>query len=292
MCRRRNKTALESEKEEVSSEVESEAEVGEASGAESEGSDTQEDQGEANMNVFITVCSEEGGETIELPTDEDGNLTLSSLESQFSGASGLSYRPEDDEELVSVACSEGCLYPPDEGWEAYIFVCDFPRDSKRKQDDDSEENESKTNKRIRSESSDGDSETIDLIVLGLPYSTTDAELKKEFEEYGEVKMAEVKKDNQGKSKGFGFVRFADYESQLKVVNKRLLVGGRHIEIKFPKQFSTKIFIGRMKEEMTNDDLSEYFGKYGEITDVYVPRPFKGIGYVTFENPLAVQTILA
>lgn len=45
-----------------------------------------------------------------------------------------------------------------------------------------------------------------LFVGGLPYTTTDQELREFFEEFGEIEEAAVIIDRQtGKSKGYGFV---------------------------------------------------------------------------------------
>ena len=46
------------------------------------------------MSSFVVVCrAEESKEDcIELPTEDDGSLLLSVLQSQFEGASGLKYR--------------------------------------------------------------------------------------------------------------------------------------------------------------------------------------------------------
>ncbi|XP_068343899.1 heterogeneous nuclear ribonucleoprotein 1-like [Pyrus communis] len=48
----------------------------------------------------------------------------------------------------------------------------------------------------------------------------------------------------------------------------------------------KIFVGRLPQEATSDDLRQYFGRFGRIVDVYVPRDPKrtghrGFGFVTF-----------
>ncbi len=59
-------------------------------------------------------------------------------------------------------------------------------------------------------------DTCDLIVLGLPYKTTENEMRKYFSEFGEVMMCQLKTQANGVSKGFGFVRFRDPEVQNKV----------------------------------------------------------------------------
>ena len=74
----------------------------------------------------------------------------------------------------------------------------------------------------------------DLIVLGLPWKTTEQELRDYFEPFGEVLMAQVKKDvKSGQSKGFGFIRFSSYESQMRVLAQRHMIDGRWCDVKIP-----------------------------------------------------------
>jgi len=70
-----------------------------------------------------------------------------------------------------------------------------------------------------------------LFVGGLPYTTTDEELKKLFSAIGEVTSATVIKDQDtGQGKGFGFVEYADDANADKAI-KELTgkeLGGRKI----------------------------------------------------------------
>ncbi|KAK1308224.1 Heterogeneous nuclear ribonucleoprotein 1 [Acorus calamus] len=48
----------------------------------------------------------------------------------------------------------------------------------------------------------------------------------------------------------------------------------------------KIFVGRLPQEASAEDLRQYFGRFGRITDVYVPKDprrqgHRGFGFVTF-----------
>jgi RNA recognition motif-containing protein len=57
-----------------------------------------------------------------------------------------------------------------------------------------------------------------LFVGGLPWSVTDQELEKLFSEYGQVASANVITDKfTGRSKGFGFVEYANDEDADKAV---------------------------------------------------------------------------
>lgn len=104
----------------------------------------------------------------------------------------------------------------------------FFLENKRKSDDNLENSTAKT-KRIETRL-----RCTDLIVLGLPWKTTEDSLREYFDEFGEVLMAQVKKDpDSGQSKGFGFIRFGSYEAQMRVLSTRHLIDGRWCEVKVP-----------------------------------------------------------
>lgn len=58
-----------------------------------------------------------------------------------------------------------------------------------------------------------------LYVGGLPYSTTDAELREAFSQAGAVSSATIIMDRMsGRSKGFGFVEFANDDDAMKAID--------------------------------------------------------------------------
>lgn len=50
----------------------------------------------------------------------------------------------------------------------------------------------------------------------------------------------------------------------------------------------KVFVGRCTEDLSSDDLREYFSKFGEVTDVFIPKPFRAFAFVTFLDPEVAQ----
>ena len=49
-----------------------------------------------------------------------------------------------------------------------------------------------------------------------------------------ITYLQVKKDiKTGQSKGFGFIRFASYESQMRVLAQRHMIDGRWCDVKIP-----------------------------------------------------------
>lgn len=55
-----------------------------------------------------------------------------------------------------------------------------------------------------------------------------------------------------------------------------------------QQVPCKVFVGRCTEEMQSEDLREYFSKFGEVTDVFIPKPFRAFAFVTFLDPEIAQ----
>jgi TAR DNA-binding protein 43 len=49
------------------------------------------------------------------------------------------------------------------------------------------------------------------------------------------------------------------------------------------EHSQRIYVGRCSEDMTYDDLRTYFSQFGEVTDVFIPRPFRAFAFVTFAD---------
>ncbi|XP_005187418.2 TAR DNA-binding protein 43 isoform X1 [Musca domestica] len=235
---------------------------------------------------FVQVVEEDGEEPIELPIEPDKNLLLSTLQSTFPGASGLKFLNEETKCFRGIRLNDGKLYPPSEsGWGNHVYHCVFPKENKRKSDDQLENSTAKT-KRMESRA-----RCTDLIVLGLPWKTTEESLRAYFETFGEVLMAQIKKDvHSGQSKGFGFVRFGSYDVQARVLSNRHSIDGRWCEVKVPNskgapnQIPCKVFVGRCTEDITAEDLKEYFSKFGEVTDVFIPRPFRAFSFVTFLDP--------
>ncbi|XP_042909396.1 TAR DNA-binding protein 43 isoform X1 [Parasteatoda tepidariorum] len=197
---------------------------------------------------YVQVAEEEGEEPIEVPCEEDGSLLLTTLAAQFPGTCGLKYRNPATGTMRGVRVSDGKLVPPPgSGWDDSLYICVFPKvtENKRKSCDQLENSSAKT-KRMETKH-----KCSDLIVLGLPWKTTEQELRQYFESFGEVLMAQ--------------------DGQVAELNR-------------------KVFIGRCTEDISADDLEEYFSKYGEVTDVFIPKPFRAFAFVTFLHPEVAQSL--
>lgn len=226
---------------------------------------------------YALVSEGEHDEPIELPCEEDGSLMLSTLAAQFAGASGLKYRAGG--RLRGLRVADERLAPPPEGWAAHRYWCAFPRCSA--------EPRVETSPRPR---------CSDLIVLGLPWRTGEETVREYFASFGDLLMVQVKRDvRTGLSKGFGFIKFAEHEAQVRALGRRHMIDGRWCDVRIPNSKEAgaaqrKVFVGRCTEALTADDLREYFGAFGQVTDVFVPKPFRAFSFVTFLDPEVAQSL--
>lgn len=225
---------------------------------------------------YVPVSEGEQDEPIELPTEEDGSLLLSTVAAQFAGASGLKYRSGG--RLRGLRLVDERLSPPAEGWTAHRYWCAFPREPAAPA---------------------ALPRCSDLIVLGLPWKTGEEAVREYFAAFGELLMVQVKRDAKtGLSKGFGFVKFADYEAQARALGRRHMIDGRWCDVRIPAGRAggagaaahRKVFVGRCTESLTAEDLRDYFAAFGQVTDVFVPRPFRAFCFVTFLEAEVAQSL--
>ncbi|XP_040275793.1 TAR DNA-binding protein 43-like [Bufo bufo] len=211
----------------------------------------------------IRVAEDAKGEQTEIPCEDDGTVLLSTVTAQFPGACSLRYRNPVNR------CMRGVRLV--------------------------EETDASSAVKIKRAATN----TSDLIVLGLPWKTTEQDLKDYFSAYGELIMAQVKKDAQtGHSRGFAFIRFTDYKAQVKVMSLRHKIDGRWCHCKLPNSkqspdepiCSHKVYVGRCTEDMTAEELRHFFTQYGEVVDVFVPKQFRAFAFVAFADDQVAQSL--
>ena len=106
-------------------------------------------------------------------------------------------------------------------------------------------------------------------------------------------------DGAGISKGFAFIKFKDLEAQEKVLLTRHMILDRWCDVKVTEKnekkkakvaASSKIFVARLSATITTEDLKEHFEKFGPVTDVFIPKPFRSFGFVTFQESKTAQSL--
>lgn len=145
-----------------------------------------------------------------------------------------------------------------------------------------------------------------LVVLGIPWDVDTERLREYMLEFGDVEDCIVMKERStGRSRGFGYVTFATVEDAKNALSKEHLLGSRTLEVKIatpkeemraPAKKVSRIFVARIPPAVTESTFRSYFEKYGDITDLYMPKDpsskgHRGIGFITFSNAESVDDLM-
>jgi len=116
-----------------------------------------------------------------------------------------------------------------------------------------------------------------------------------FSNFGELEDIVLMKAVDGSGhRGFGFVTYRDQKVTDSVLARcgDLELDGRQIDVKMalPEELKPpegadgkKIFVGSLpKEDFNSEDLKEYFGQWGTVTDSWV-SPGRGFGFISYES---------
>ncbi|KAL3350540.1 hypothetical protein AABB24_023138 [Solanum stoloniferum] len=160
-----------------------------------------------------------------------------------------------------------------------------------------------------------------VFVKNLSEATLEEDLKKAFGEFGAITSIAIMKDEDGKSRSFGFINFENAEDAARAVealnghkfdNKEWFVGRaqkkseREMELKNRYEQSAKeavdksqglnLYIKNLDDSISDDKLKEMFSTYGTITSCKVMRDpsgvSKGSGFVAFSSPEEASRALA
>ncbi|OBZ85089.1 Polyadenylate-binding protein, cytoplasmic and nuclear [Choanephora cucurbitarum] len=153
-----------------------------------------------------------------------------------------------------------------------------------------------------------------VYVKNLDESVSDEQLKEMFGKYGPITSAVIQVDEEGKSKGFGFVNFEDHEDAQKAVDalneteqsegKILYVARaqkkseREEELrkqyeqakleKLAKYQGVNLYVKNLDDDLDDEKLRQEFSVYGVITSAKVMTDekgqSKGFGFVCFSSP--------
>ena len=155
-----------------------------------------------------------------------------------------------------------------------------------------------------------------VFLLGIPWAFSETALSALIASYGTIVEARIARNVEGRSRGFGFVRFADAESAQAVldaaaatpivVSSRTLTVGpcRHDLIASYKaapptggeEMPSAVFVKHLPHTIiTSDDLSAFLTPFGAIQEARVAcdgnGKGRGFGFVVFSNQASANASL-
>lgn len=152
-----------------------------------------------------------------------------------------------------------------------------------------------------------------VYVKNIDLEATEEEVKELFTPFGAITSLYVEKDQEGKSRGFGFINFEEHEAAVKAIEalndqefktKKLYVGraqkkserleelkkqyeAARVE-KLSKSQGVNLFIKNLDDSIDDEKLREEFQSFGTIASVKVMTDdtgkSKGFGFVSFSSP--------
>uniref|UniRef100_A0A1Y1N9R3 RRM domain-containing protein n=1 Tax=Photinus pyralis TaxID=7054 RepID=A0A1Y1N9R3_PHOPY len=145
-----------------------------------------------------------------------------------------------------------------------------------------------------------------MFIGGLSWQTSPESLREYFSKYGDITEVMVMKDPATRrSRGFGFITFADPASVDKVLAQGTHeLDGKKIDPKvaFPRRAhpkmvtrTKKIFVGGLSAPTTLEDVKSYFEQFGPIEDAMLmfdkqTNRHRGFGFVTFQSEDVVDKV--
>ncbi|XP_074869851.1 RNA-binding protein Musashi homolog 2 isoform X9 [Carettochelys insculpta] len=145
-----------------------------------------------------------------------------------------------------------------------------------------------------------------MFIGGLSWQTSPDSLRDYFSKFGEIRECMVMRDPTTKrSRGFGFVTFADPSSVDKVLAQpHHELDSKTIDPKvaFPRRAqpkmvtrTKKIFVGGLSANTVVEDVKQYFEQFGKVEDAMLmfdktTNRHRGFGFVTFENEDVVEKV--
>jgi polyadenylate-binding protein len=122
-----------------------------------------------------------------------------------------------------------------------------------------------------------------------------------FSAFGNILSCKIMTDENGQSKGFGFVHFETQEAADNAINKvngmlladkkvfvgRFMSRNQRADAGGPRKF-TNIFVKNFGDQLDEEKLRELLSKHGKITSIKIENDenghSKGFGFCSFENP--------
>jgi len=126
-----------------------------------------------------------------------------------------------------------------------------------------------------------------VFIGGLAHKTTTQHLRDHFCRFGHIVDAVVLRWPDGRSRGFGYVTFAESVSAAGVLKEAPhVLSGREVEVKRAVPGTNKLFVGGLPQNTTANELREQFEKFGVVSDAVVmidpvTSRSRGFGFVCF-----------
>ena len=225
------------------------------------------------MPSWLKVAEFEADTVMELQQEEDGTVLMENIKNVFSEATTLKYRNPETNAWRVIKCIDDVLHPPEDGgWGDHVYVVVVPRGED-------------THRKPLSGGTSSDNVTTAVVnkaiyvLFDSSKDLTEQDFRDYFSEFGSISNINGQYD-----KGFAFVTFEDDQVPFRLYGKPVTINGVELDIKEPENDSKeprKLALLWKENTLTTRQIREFFQQYGDVTDVYITKPFRKYGFCTF-----------
>jgi polyadenylate-binding protein len=172
---------------------------------------------------------------------------------------------------------------------------------------------------VRRQDRAGQTKWTNLYIKQFPVSWDEPRLREMFGAFGTISSVAISKDETGKSKGFGFINYADHEAASKAVdelngktvtedetNYTLYVGKAQKKAERVREMRSRqdqlnlervtkyqgmnLYVKNISDTISDEIFRDSFAPFGTITSARImretnePKTSKGFGFVCYSNP--------
>ncbi len=152
----------------------------------------------------------------------------------------------------------------------------------------------------------------DIYIEGIPYASSEEELKALFAECGEITSLRAPRyQDSGRLRGYAHMTFSSAEAAAAALElNRTVIHGRYITVAYAKSRQREssgtdrsrpsgcrtLFVKNLPYTTTEEEVAKAFAQYGTVDNARLARwghtgRLKGFGYVTFSSGAAAQAAM-
>lgn len=142
--------------------------------------------------------------------------------------------------------------------------------------------------------------SLKLFIGGIPPSSTEQELRSVLKDFGSIVYLSINRYRNGRSKGYGFVKFAKISSSNRAVETSVYLRDVILDISYMKnknvvkklkrsELLRKIFFENCPSSSTKQELMHHFSEYGEVEKVVMSYPKKSMGNISKKGFIIFQS---
>ena len=133
---------------------------------------------------------------------------------------------------------------------------------------------------------------------GLPQEAKEEDVRAHFAQFGEIEAINLKTDSAtGRSRGFAFIIYKTEEGlKAATVDSTHNIKDKKVAVKKAQTRPGKVYVGKLKAEITDDQVKTFFSQFGTISNIEQPfdktkNERKNFCFITYEKEETAKKLI-